>query len=64
MTSATRVTHRDLIIPARWLRRVAMCDDPQLPRQLREKYRRLADELTRDLDSCRQDLLHQEVTDA
>jgi hypothetical protein len=63
MTSATRVTHRDLIIPVHWLRRVAMCDDPQLPGVLREKYRRLADELTRDLDSCRQDLLHQEAAE-
>jgi hypothetical protein len=40
-----------------------MCDDPQLPPVLREKYRRLADELTRDLDSCRQDLLHQEAAE-
>jgi hypothetical protein len=63
MIPATRVTHRDLIIPAHWLRRVAMCDDPQLPRELKEKYRRIADELTRDLDSCRSDLLHQEVAE-
>ncbi len=63
MVPATRVTHRDLIIPARWLRRIATSNDTQLPPSLREKYRRIADELTRDLDSCRPDLLHQEAAE-
>ncbi len=63
MAPPARVTHRDLIIPARWLRRIAMSNDTQLPPALREKYRRIADELTRDLDSCRGDLLHQEVAE-
>ncbi len=43
--------------------RHANLDDLQLPPSLREKYRRIADELTRDLDSCRRDLLHQEATE-
>ena len=63
MAPPTRVTHRDLVIVTRRLRMIAMCDDPQLPRPLREKYRRIADDLTRDLDSCRSDLLHQEVAE-
>ncbi len=63
MIPPTRVTHRDLIIPARWLRRIAMSTDTQLPLQLREKYRRIADELIRDLDLCRPDLFHQEAAE-